>query len=213
MRRIARPADPGRSAAQCMVWLPGAYQALEDFLEAGFDTAVRERRLPLDLEFVDLEPEHLNDRTALERLESAVLAPARARGARCLWLAGISLGGYIALETIVANPRACDGLCLLAPYLGQRSLIAEIASAGRLEQWSCGSLAQADEERGIWRFVQAGGLAKRCLLGFGSEDRYAAGHRLLAATLPAEAVQVIAGGHDWATWRRLWELLLDSRFR
>ena len=213
MRRILRAASAGRSAAHCMIWLPGAYQALEEFLAAGFDAAVRERRLPLDLEFVDLEPAHLDDRAALRRLETDVLAGARARGASSVWLAGISLGGYLALDAFSAHPGAWDGLCLLAPFLGQRGLIAEIGAAGRLADWRPAPLAEDDEERRIWRFVQAGGLTARpCLLGCGREDRYAAASLLLASALPAEAVQIVTGGHDWSTWRRLWELLLDTRF-
>jgi hypothetical protein len=50
-------------------------------------------------------------------------------------------------------------------------------------------------------------------LGYGQEDRFSAAHRLLARELPAEAVDVIGGGHDWRTWTRLWENFLDSRFR
>ncbi len=49
-------------------------------------------------------------------------------------------------------------------------------------------------------------------LGFGHDDRFAAAHKLLAAALPPASVDVIAGGHEWRTWTRLWENFLDSRF-
>ena len=39
-------------------------------------------------------------------------------------------------------------------------------------------------------------------------DRYAYGHRLLAAALPKERVLVTAGGHDWKAWDRLWSEFL-----
>jgi len=48
-------------------------------------------------------------------------------------------------------------------------------------------------------------------LGFGSEDRFADGHRMLAAALPPEMVQVVPGGHDWPVWRQLWDNFLDTR--
>ena len=35
---------------------------------------------------------------------------------------------------------------------------------------------------------------------------------MLAQELPADAVDVIAGGHDWRTWTRLWENFLEARF-
>jgi hypothetical protein len=50
-------------------------------------------------------------------------------------------------------------------------------------------------------------------LGYGQEDRFSAAHALLAGELPADAVDVIAGGHDWRTWTNLWENFLDSRFK
>jgi hypothetical protein len=49
-------------------------------------------------------------------------------------------------------------------------------------------------------------------LGFGDQDRFVAAHELLAAALPADAVDVIAGGHEWPTWVGLWENFLDTRF-
>jgi pimeloyl-ACP methyl ester carboxylesterase len=211
MRSIRWQAEPGRTAAHCMVWLPGAYQELEDFLTAGFGVAVRQRRRALDLELVDLEPAHLGDRAPLLDLERTVLEPARARGVTTIWLGGISMGGYLALHAYAARPLAWDGLCLLAPYLGTRDLIARIGAAG-LAAWRPDSLASASEEERIWHFVQSGALSARpCWLGFGREDRYAAAHRLLAGALPASAVRVVNGAHDVHTWRALWDLFLDAR--
>ena len=34
----------------------------------------------------------------------------------------------------------------------------------------------------------------------------------MAEALPADAVDVVSGGHDWPTWIALWEQFLDSRF-
>ena len=65
MRSIFRAATPGVLAPTRMVWLPGAFHTPEDFLAAGFDAKVRARGLALDLLFVDVEPQHLGDRSAL----------------------------------------------------------------------------------------------------------------------------------------------------
>jgi hypothetical protein len=92
-------------------------------------------------------------------------------------------------------------------------LTAEIAHAPGLSQWQPGELAETDEERRIWRYIKSRHADSRPLyLGFGQRDRFAAAHELLAATLPADSVNVIPGGHDWSTWVRLWENFLDSRF-
>ena len=195
-----------------MVWLPGVYHAARDFLAAGFAEAVRTRRVALDLMFVDLELQHVDDRSALQRLRSDIILPARAAGAS-IWLGGISLGGFFALDYAASHPDELDGICLLAPYLGNRILTAEIAEAPGVAAWQRGALAETDEERRIWRYIKTRRPNSRPLyLGFGQGDRFSAAHELLAATLPADAVDVIAGDHDWPTWSRLWENFLDSRF-
>jgi pimeloyl-ACP methyl ester carboxylesterase len=194
MRSILKPARPGSVAPTQMVWLPGAYHSAQDFLDQGFAEAVLRRQIHLDLRFVDLEMQHLDDREPLDRLRAEIVLPARGSGVS-VWLAGISLGGAIALEYAGSYPDELDGLCLLAPYLGNR-----------------GELAEGDVERRIWRYLEARADSRPLYLGYGQEDRFSAAHRVLAGKLPADAVDVIAGGHEWRTWTKLWENFLDSRF-
>jgi len=171
--------------------LPGAYHGAQDFIAAGFAEAVRTRRIALDLDFVDLELAHVGDRSALQCLRSDLVLPARAAGVS-VWLGGISLGGLFALSYAASYPGELDGLCLLAPYLGNRILTAEIAAARGLAAWQPGELAETDEERRIWRYIKGRRAHSRPLhLGFGQGDRFAAAHALLAATLPADSVDVI----------------------
>jgi len=212
MRSIAAPADVSAVAPTQMVWLPGAYQGAQDFLSAGFDRAVQARGLALDLLFVDLEMAHMTDRGALETLRAEIVAPARAAGVS-VWMGGISFGGLLALGFADLYPDELDGICLLAPYLGNRMLVAEIARAPGLAAWQPGELARDDEERRIWRFVKHRRTDSRPLyLGFGREDRFAAAHELLASALPPGSVDVIPGGHEWPTWTTLWENFLEARF-
>jgi pimeloyl-ACP methyl ester carboxylesterase len=211
MRSILKLAEPGSMAPTQMVWLPGAYHSAQDFLDAGFAAAVLKRQLPLDLRFVDLEMQHLDDREPLERLRDEIVLPARRSGVS-VWLAGISLGGLGALDYASCHPDEFDGLCLLAPYLGNRMLLNEIAAAAGLEGWEPGVLAQADAERRIWRYLKLRVDSRPLYLGYGQDDRFAAAHDLLAKRLPAVAVDVIGGGHEWRTWIKLWENFLDSRF-
>lgn len=193
-----------------MVWLPGAYQGAKDFLEAGFAHAVQTRRIALDLVFVDLELEYLDDRRALRQLRSDIILPAVKAGVS-IRLGGISLGGLFALDYAASHAEDIDGLCLLAPYLGSRILTAEIARAPGLAAWQPGTLAETDEERRIWGYIKSRQTDARPLyLGFGQDDRFSEAHRLLAATLSAADVDEIPGGHDWPTWSRLWENYLDS---
>jgi pimeloyl-ACP methyl ester carboxylesterase len=166
----------------------------------------------------------LGDTAALLRLRDELVLPARNMGVS-LWLAGISLGGMIALDYAATYPNDLDGLFLLSPYLGNRMLIAEIAAAPELGSWQPGPLADSDAERRIWRYLQPRAdhawpqsqsqsrpqSRPRLHLGFGRDDRFSAAHRLLAQSMPADSVATVDGGHDWPTWTRLWEIFLDSR--
>jgi pimeloyl-ACP methyl ester carboxylesterase len=212
VRSIFQPAMHPGVAATRIVWLPGAYNSAQEFEDAGFSSAVAKRRAPVDLTYVDLEMQHLGDRSALRELRADVVLPARASGI-ALWIGGISLGGMLALEYAATYPDDLDGLCLLAPYLGNRMLTSEIAAAPGVAAWHPGELAEADEERRIWRYIKMRGEDSRPLyLGYGRTDRFAAAQALLAAALPANSVDVIEGGHEWLTWTTLWENFLDSRF-
>jgi hypothetical protein len=213
MRSLFRPVHPGRLAPTRMVWLPGAFHTPEDFLRAGFDTAVARRGLEIDLQFADLALDHLGDRSAILQLARDIVRPAREAGCGSVWLGGISLGGSFVLDYAATDAGPWDGLCLLAPYPGNRLLIGEIVGAGHLATWQPGPLAESDEERRIWRFIQTHGAGRAPLyLGYGRQDRFAQGLDLMAQALPPSTVEVIEGGHDWSTWSALWERFLDLRW-
>ncbi len=213
MRAILEPAKAGNLASARVLLLPAAYTAPEDFQREGFVTAIRERALPLDLVLVELKLTHLTDRTILRRLRHEVVLPARALGCQSIWLGGISLGGFVALAYAERYPDEIDGLCLFAPYLGNHIITGEIERANGVHEWTPGELADDDDERRIWRFIKEQRDRPSLLhLGFGSEDRFAASHRMMAAALAPANVDVVPGGHEWPAWRRLWENFLDARF-
>jgi pimeloyl-ACP methyl ester carboxylesterase len=211
MKIIVDAAESGRTARTRLVMLPAAFTEPQDFVRAGFGTAIRERGLNLDVMFVGSDLQHVTDRSVLELLYLELVQPARAQGC-AVWLGGISLGGYLALAFAARHGRALAGLCLFAPYLGSHIITDEVARSG-LEEWSPGEAAGDDEERRVWGFIKtlrAGALP--VYLGLGREDRFAARHRLLAAALAAPSVHTVAGGHDWPTWRTLWDNFLDAQF-
>jgi pimeloyl-ACP methyl ester carboxylesterase len=212
MHTVADAAHAGHSAPMRVLMLPAAYSGPEDFVRAGFARAVRQRHLEVDLVFAGLELQHLTDRTLLTRVRQELLLPARAQGCS-IWLGGISLGGYVALCCAERYPQEIDGLCLFAPYLGSHLVTDEIARAEGVHAWRPGEIAADDEERRIWRFIQMlGAGALPIHLGLGREDRFAPRHRLMAAALAPDSVDIVPGGHDWPTWYRLWENFLDARF-
>jgi pimeloyl-ACP methyl ester carboxylesterase len=211
MRTIFAAARAGHTATARLVMLPAAYTGPDDFVGAGFVNAARERQLDVDLVFAGIELQRVTDRTVLTQVRQELILPARSAGC-AVWLGGISLGGYLALCCAERHPHELAGLCVFAPYLGSHIITNEIARAQGLVAWNPGELADDDDERRVWRFIQGLGSGSLAVyLGLGREDRFASRHRLMAAALRPESVDIVPGGHDWATWHRLWESFLDKR--
>jgi pimeloyl-ACP methyl ester carboxylesterase len=212
MRTVTELARPGSIAHTRILLLPAAFTGPEDFVQAGFVSAVRERDLPVDLVLADVNLQHLTDRTILRRLRHELVLPARALGCLSIWICGISLGGFIGLAYAERYAAQIDGLCLLAPYLGNHIVTGEIERANGVAAWLPGELAPDDDERRVWRFIQSHRTQPVSIhLGFGREDRFADSHRMMAAALTPESIHVVPGGHDWPVWRQLWDHFLDER--
>lgn len=210
MRTVCVSSTPGVVAPLRVILMPGAYQEPEDFEREGFLDAVRDRNLPLDLQFVAPELQHLTDRTVLDTLRHAVIERARDAGCRSIWLGGVSLGGFIALAYAERWLTDLDGLCLLAPYVGNRMITGEVARAGGVRLWNPDSIADDDEDRRIWRLVRELGVQHRPVyLGIGRHDRFGHGHELFAEVLPDSWVDRVDGAHEWPVWRELWGRFLD----
>lgn len=215
LRVLTDLARPARRAPTLLVLLPGALQTPETLLEEGMAAAVRARGLAVDIALVDPGLATIGEATdgsVAARLES-LLAPAR-RDYRSLWLAGVSLGGFMALAHAARSPGRVDGMFLLAPYPGNRLLTGAIEAAGGPAAWAAATVAtagMADDEENVWRWLAQNGPAGRpeIHLGHADADRFAGGQRLMAQLLPPQRVDLIAGGHDWPSWRTLWNNFLD----
>ena len=208
---LIEPAHAGRTAPLRVLLLPAAYAEPSDFIRHGFVRAIRDRSLEVDVVFAGFELQEVSDRSVFRRLREEILLPAYALGC-AVWMGGISLGGYLALGYAERYPRELAGLCLFAPYLGSHLVISEIERADGLESWRPEQFPEDDDERRVWRFIRtlrAGTLPVH--LGLGREDRFGRRHSLMAAALAPESVDVVPGGHDWPTWRRLWDRFLDLR--
>jgi pimeloyl-ACP methyl ester carboxylesterase len=211
MPSVLYPARQSRPAESLIILLPGALHGPQDFLREGFAEAVQERKLPLDLQLAELEFEYVANEQALPALRDELLQPALESGYHAIWLAGISIGGYVAMRFADRFQGLVHGLFLMAPYPGNRMTTNEIAAAGGLHAWQPGTVAEDDAERGNWRWLQQPGNVE-VHLGYGSEDRYATAHAMMAEALPADRVDCVPGDHDWPVWRLLWARFLDRRF-
>lgn len=202
------------------VMLPGAYMKPADFIEAGFANAVHRRGLPHDIALLEANVAEVADGSALAFLQSYLRSHADAAAARRICLLGISLGAHLALACLASASDGpgqaqaaakVSGACLLAPYLGPRDIVAEVAEAG-LERWQPTPAALADLDRRIWQWLARESRAHEIHLGYGSDDRFARGHALMAQALPPTRVDVQPGGHAWPVWTALWDRHLDRNY-
>lgn len=212
MRRLADYAVPGKSADTLIIMLPGAYQQPEDFVQQGFISAVRERELPVDIIMAELSFVHIVDSSALSDIHNSLILPAQAAGYRQTWLAGISIGGYVAMAYADHYPGMLAGLLLLAPYPGNRMTTGEISLAGSVQAWEPASPPAADSELRNWYWLKKHACDIKVNLGYGEQDRFADSHALMAAVLPAGQVDVVPGDHEWPVWLQLWQDFLDRQF-
>jgi len=196
-----------------LVLLPPAFGSARDFFEHGFVSAIRSRGLPVDVIAASARADHYLDQTVVARLHAGVIAPARAKGYRRLWLAGISIGGFGGLLTLQAHAADIEGLLLLAPYLGSRPAVNEVIRAGGFAQWQPQPAALTDHERKLLVWLQ-GVLAEPATsppiyVAYGEQDRFASSIEVLTSALPAHRVVRQPGEHDWPTWISLWHALLE----
>ncbi len=198
-----------------LVLLPGAHMAPEEMQAQGFVEALRSRNLAVDVVIAGAGLEYVVDGSIVQRLHQDVIAPYRAQGYRRIWLAGISLGGFVAMAYALQHPGSIEGIFALAPYLGRRALQQEVAGASSPAQWRAQAQPRSadDVDHAVWSWLIAPPANAPALhLAYGTEDRFAAGHQLLAQLLQPDRVQTAPGGHDWPPWVRLWGEWLDRGF-
>lgn len=207
---VAAPASP------CVVVFlpgrrdsPGAYRR-HRFAEMAAAAGVSARYVEADAHLGYYQDEKIS-----KRLTQDVIGPARAAGARKIWIVGISMGGLGGLLMAREDPGVA-GVLALAPFLGDTEP-GLVARAGGLAAWKPGSKrAVADWERELWGWLQKyaaeGAVRPPVFLGFGLSDDFAPVDRLFGDALPPGRVFTAKGGHAWSAWTALWRQFLAGGF-
>jgi pimeloyl-ACP methyl ester carboxylesterase len=195
-----------------LVLLPPALSSIDNFDEQGFVAAMRQRQLPVDLLLADATAQHVIDQSVVSELHGQVIQPARAKGYRSIWLAGISMGAFSALSYAAQHADQIAGLYLIAPYPGTADVLAEIRAAGGAATW-CQNPPHTRDERAWWHWLGQESLKGEwrtpVYFGTGSADRFLSGQQMMSEVLPEDHVRVLPGKHQWSTWQALWADWLD----
>ena len=163
---------------------------------------------------VDAHLAYYYNGTIVDRLREDVIAPARRRYDH-IWLAGISIGGTGALLYASRHPEDVDGLVVLAPFLGDDKVIAEIAKAGGPRAWSLAAPLPADDfQHRLWVWLRQYGEAGKpplpVFLGYGRSDSFAGANGMMGRLLDPARVFTAPGGHGWRAWNDLWDQVLRA---
>ena len=195
-----------------VVMLPGAYDKPQDFIDQGFVSEIRKRKINADIRLVDAHIAYYTNQQIVQRLDKEIVTTAKSQGYTNIWFAGISLGGYGTLLYSAYKPEAINGFYTMSPYMGSRDVPNEVKNQGGLKNWTSDVKNNVDID--LWRSLKAytdsTSNLPQSYLGFGESDRFASVNRIFAEVLPSTKSFVIPGGHDWATWRLLWNHFLDA---
>jgi len=207
-------ANPESRHASLVIMLPGRGDRADTYIREGFEQAGI--RHGFDTVAADAHFGYYMERNLLPRLHEDIVLPARQAGYKNIWLLGISMGGFGSLLYASEHPDQVDGLILLAPFLGDRSSIDKITSAGGLASWNPGISEFEDYEIAVWSWLrdatkQPGSTP--VILGYGLSDGMADGYRVLVDAIEPSSGYPLEGGHKWTTWGPLWEkIAADLKF-
>jgi pimeloyl-ACP methyl ester carboxylesterase len=212
MRTIIDSAQSGARAPVVLAMLSATFSEPEDFKREGFPEALRARGIGAELVMAELRAAWVADGSIVERIEEAIVEPARTRGAERIWLGGISLGALAALGYAARHGAALAGVALISPYPATRQVLDEVDASGGLNRWAPEIPEGGDIEREAWLFLARPPEGSPTVLCYyASGDRFAEGQRRMAETLPPGASRELPGGHDWSAWRALWDAFLAER--
>lgn len=211
--------NPRLASTRCLVvFVPGFLDTPDTYLEHGFPRDLVSSGAPCDAVGVDLHFRYYGQVGVADLVYEDVLAPAIARGYEEIWLVGISMGGLGTLLTASRYAEHVDGIVLLAPFVGEEPVLRQIEATGGARAWQPRDGVDAEPWRAdnytekVWSWLRGYHTdpASRppLYIGWGDQDRLGPADRLLADLMPADHVLSQPGGHNWATWRPLWQRVL-----
>ncbi|MEX2497151.1 MAG: alpha/beta hydrolase [Woeseia sp.] len=200
---------------ELVIFLPGLGDGIEAFERAGFIDQLRRSRRPLDSVSVDAHFGYYINGSISRRVYEDVLLPYGDCGYSRFILVGTSLGGLGAIGLNHDYSDRIAGMVLLAPFLGDGSLIQEIEQAGGVRNWKQQLDYDPEREGKAWLWLEDmvdadTGTIPAAIIAYGAKDKFEPAGALLARSIPPNMVFLNNGSHDWKTWAALWTSILES---
>ncbi|GAA5169947.1 alpha/beta fold hydrolase [Viridibacterium curvum] len=200
-----------------IVMLPGLFDTPEDFVKNGFVSALRERGIKARVLIPDAHFGYYESRTVDQRILEDIIIPARASGAREIWLVGVSMGGLGSLIFSQQHRPLVQRIFLIGPYPGTDKVMRKIRDAGGPGPWAQLGYDNDDPDARIyafwhWLVSRSKGPQSPPFISFGTgdSDRYRSDQQILGSLLPVTSRFDAKGGHDWRTWHKIWLQMLDA---
>ncbi len=214
MEQLSMPRATDVRSQTLIVFMPGAQEMPQDIVREGFVEQVRSRGIDADVVIADAHLGYFYGGVFEQRFHEDVIRPARAKGYRSIWLAGISLGGFGALRYARAHPEEVDGIIALAPYLAPHQDLQEVHHAGGLRVWQPVQAPKSwEHERSllVWLKGYADPAERRppLYIGYGDSDRLKPFDSPMVGILAPQYLLAAPGGHDWPPWKAMWSDVLD----
>lgn len=189
-----------------LILLPPAMATSQDYVEKGFLTLVASLSLPIEVSCIDIGYEQVMSGTAANYLHEQIAPKENER----IWLGGISLGAFNALQFAASYPTVVERLVLFAPYAGTSDVLSAITdNQGIPAEWQTDTTLT--DERRWWGWLGNPLLAKPTIdLWLSEKDRFLAGQQLLEKYLPNTKAQWLPGKHEWPVWQQMWQAWVNT---
>ncbi|PNU20616.1 hypothetical protein C2E25_06115 [Geothermobacter hydrogeniphilus] len=202
-----------RNNPKLLILLRGIWGGNDIFEREGMIQEVLDRKLPFDMVAPDSHFGYFRSETLPIRLHEDIILPARAKGYREIWIAGVSMGGLGSWFFLMEYPEDIDGIIMFSPFLGWGGIVEEIQEEGDIHAWQPGEHTVKDWERYLWAFIKKYLENQKdyppIYLGYGDSDFFREEQAELAKYLPPSQVMVINGSHNNGTMKQLWKAYLD----
>jgi len=214
MDSISLPLSPTLTSNTLIVFLPGAQEVPIDIVKEGFVEQVRARNIDADVTVIDSHAGYFFNRTFDTRIRTDIIEPARAKGYKSIWLAGISLGGFGSLMYSRLFPDDIAGVIAIAPFIASSDVLSEVTESGGLARWIPELPLKSDDYQRdllLWLkgYVDPANKRPPLYIGYGTHDGLAQFQEIMGTILPPERLLSAPGGHDWPPWKQMWGNALD----